>query len=479
MGRFLDAFKPIARFMPEVKPPVRKVGFSEKLFWTGLVLVIYLVMCEVPLYGIPLYGRGVGYDPFFYMRVILAAKRGTLMELGIGPIVTAGLILQLLAGSRIIQVDFSKPADRGLFTSANKFFAIIMTLFEASAYLFGGAYGQIKPEIGFLICLQLLAAGIILILLDEMLQKGWGIGSGISLFIAAGVAQTIWWYSFAPVGPMSDHKYFGALVAFAQGIMQNEYVTKGWWNLIHRPENLPDMLSFIATVAIFLVVMYFEGMRVEIPIAYARFRGFRGKFPVKLLYVSNIPVILASALFADVYFISQICWSKFNPDNKILWFNLLGTFNATSTQPEPIGGLAYYMTPPRSVDAVVKDPVKTIIYISILLIVCVIFSMTWVQVSGLDSKTVAKQLVDSGMQIPGFRRSEKPIQELLNRYIPAVTVLGGLTVGLIAAFGDVLNAFGGGTGILLTAGILFQYYQILVKERITEMYPGISKFLGK
>ncbi|HDM45036.1 MAG TPA: preprotein translocase subunit SecY, partial [Candidatus Bathyarchaeota archaeon] len=53
-------------------------------------------MGEIPLYGI---GRG-GVDPFMYLRVIFASRRGTLLELGIGPIVTAGLILQLLAGAR-------------------------------------------------------------------------------------------------------------------------------------------------------------------------------------------------------------------------------------------------------------------------------------------------------------------------------------------------------------------------------------------
>jgi len=110
---------------------------------------------------------------------------------------------------------------------------------------------------------------------------------------------------------------------------------------------------------------------------------------------------------------------------------------------------------------------------------CIFFSVTWVEVGGMDPKTVAKQLIDSGMQIEGFRRSSLPIQQLLSRYIPTVTVLGGATVGAIAASADFLGAFGSGTGILLTVGILEQYYQILVKERMSEMFPALRGFLGE
>jgi preprotein translocase SecY subunit len=478
MGRFLEIFRPVTRFMPEVTPPERRVGFNEKIAWTILVLILYLVMSEVPLYGIPMYGRGVGYDPLLYMRVILAAKRGTLMELGIGPIVTSGLILQLLAGSGVIDVDLSRTEDRAVFTGINKFFSIVMVIFQALAYLLGGAYGTIKPDIAFLICIQLIAAGVILMLLDELVQKGWGFGSGISLFIVAGVAQQIWWLSFGPVGPMSDKKYFGALIAFSQAIMTREY-EKGWWGVFHRPDNLPDMIGFFSMLVIFFVSVYLQGVRIEIPISFARFRGYRSKYPVQLLYVSNIPVILASALFADIYFIAQILWGRFNRDNSSVWLNILGTFTQFQGLPSPVGGLAYYVTPPRSLELVGTDPVRTVAYVLLLIVSCVVFSVTWLEIGGVDAKTVAGQLISSGVQIPGFRRSEQPIRRILDRYIPAVTVIGGVLIGFLAAFGDMLNSFGTGTGILLTSGIFFQYYQQLVQERVVEMYPAVRSFLGK
>ena len=59
-------------------------------------------------------------DPLYWMRVILASNRGTLMELGISPIITSGMIMQLLAGANLIEVDFSLKEDRALFGGAQK-----------------------------------------------------------------------------------------------------------------------------------------------------------------------------------------------------------------------------------------------------------------------------------------------------------------------------------------------------------------------
>ena len=184
-GRFLSLFKPIARILPEIKTPERRVRFNEKLFWTALALIIYLIMSEIPLYGI-------GKSPLgelAALRIIFASNRGSLMELGIGPIVTAGLILQLLVGSAMIQCNMSNPEDRSLFTSASKVFSILLTGVQAAAYIIGGMYGPGLPgTISIVIFLQLISAGIIVMLLDELVQKGWGFGSGIRLFIMAGGA---------------------------------------------------------------------------------------------------------------------------------------------------------------------------------------------------------------------------------------------------------------------------------------------------
>ena len=480
-GRFLSLFKPISRITPEVSPPQRKVSFNEKIFWTGIALVLYLVMTEVPLYGV---ATQTG-DPFLYLRVIFASHRGSLMELGIGPIVTAGLILQLLAGSGMIQCDMSNPDDRMLFTTASKWFSIILITVQAAAYIIGGVYGTaLDPRASILVFLQLLVAGIVIMLLDEMIQKGWGIGSGISLFILAGVAQSILWESLSVTASLSGGeeslRSFGAIPALIQAFLQGQFTIQ---YLYARPQNLPTMLGFFTTIIVFLIVIYAEGVRVELPISYAGYRGYRSRYPIKLLYVSNLPVIFASALFANIYFISQLVWSNFNSSNSNPWLSLLGTYTTTTstsggTTTTPIGGLVYYVISPRSIPEVLADPLRAAVYTGILIAFSIVFSITWLEVGGLGPSTVAKQLLDSGMQIPGFRRSERPIAQILQRYIPTVAVLGGIIVGLIAGVADFFGVFGSGMGVLLSVGILYQYYQLLVQEQVSETYPALRRFIG-
>jgi preprotein translocase SecY subunit len=469
-GRFLSLFKPIGRVLPEIKKPERKVSFNEKLFWTGLVLVIFLVMTEIPLYGI----AASASDNFSALRVIFASNRGTLMELGIGPIVTAGLILQLLAGSSIIKCDMSDSEDRGLFTTASKVFTVVLTGIQAAAYIISGMYGALPGPTMLVIFLQLIGTGIIVMLMDELVQKGWGLGSGISLFIMAGVAQTVFWDTFSPstglfVGSLSSYLGGGqTFLAWAFGSANGVY---------------PSLLGFFATIGVFLVVIYLNGIRIELPMSYAGYKGFRSKYPIKLLYVSNLPVIFASALFANVYFFSQLLWSTQGrpaPGTNIL-FQIIGDFkfNATSGSVSPVGGLAYLVTAPRNIQNVAADPLRAAAYLGIIVVFCAVFSLIWLEVGGLGPSKVAQQLMDSGMQIPGYRRSGRPIESVLKRYIPVVTVLGGIIVGFVAGFSDFLGAFGSGTGILLSVGIIYQYYELLMRERAAEMFPAFRRILGE
>jgi len=463
-GRFLSLFKPLGRVLPEIKVPERKVGFNEKIFWTAIVLIVYLVMSEISLYGIPASVQ----EQFAPLRVIFASNRGTLMELGIGPIVTAGLILQLLAGSAIIQCDMSKPEDRGLFTVASKFFSILLTGIQASAYIISGMYGALAGPTTIIIFLQLLGAGVIVILLDELVQKGWGLGSGISLFIMAGVAQNILWQTFSP----GTGLFVGSLDLFLRG---GQTLT-AW---IIGAGAYPSLIGFIATIGTFLVIIYLEGVRVELPMTYAGYKGFRSRYPIKLLYVSNLPVIFASALFANVFFFSQLLWSTQGrpaPGQNIL-LDILGQYNQTNNQ--PLGGLAYFVTPPHNVQSVAAEPIRAAVYLAILVSFCAVFSLIWLEVGGLGPSKVAQQLMDSGMQIPGYRRSGRPIESILKRYIPVVTILGGIIVGLVAGLSDFLGVFGSGTGILLAVGIIYQYYELLMRERAAEMFPAFRRILGE
>ena len=369
----------------------------------------------------------------------------------------------------------SNSEDRGLFTSASKVFTVLLTAIQAAAYIISGMYGPNLPGPTIIVIfVQLIATGIIVMLMDELVQKGWGLGSGISLFIMAGVAQSVLWDTFSPttglfVGSLSAYLSHGqTLLTWIFGSANGFY---------------PTLLGFFATIAIFLVVIYLNGIRIELPMSYAGYKGFRSKYPIKLLYVSNLPVIFASALFANVYFFTQLLWStQGHPDpGTNLLFRIVGDFsrNVTTGSVKPVGGLAYLVTAPTNIQQVALDPLRAAAYMGIVVAFCAVFSLIWLEVGGLGPAKVAQQLMDSGMQIPGYRRSGRPIETVLKRYIPVVTVLGGIIVGLVASSADFFGAFGTGTGILLSVGIIYQYYELLMRERAAEMFPAFRRILGE
>jgi preprotein translocase SecY subunit len=468
MSAFREFIRNASSILPEVPKPVKKPSFNEKLIWTGIALAIYLIMAQTPLFGVP---EGL-QDQFAMARVIFASTKGTLMELGIGPIVTAGLIMQLLKGAEFIKVDFKKPEDRAFFTSATKLATLVIALFEASAFALGGVFGPNLPLSTLaIILIQLFSATVIVMLLDELIQKGWGLGSGISLFILAGVAQTIMWDIFSPIMPGGE--YLGiALYAVSTTIAGRPEAA------FFRQGNLPSLFSLILTIIIILIIVYIEGMRVEIPVTSARHRGFAGVYPIKLLYVSNIPVILTSALMANVLFLSQLLWSRYNQLNSNPYLNWLATFNATNPG-QPIGGLLYYITSPGSPQAAFAEPIRSVTYTIFIVTFVVIFGKLWVEIGGLSPKAVAKSLIDAEVQVPGFRRAGLSIEAILSKYIPPITIIGAIIIGLLASVADLLGAFGTGIGILLMIDIIIQYYQILVREHLETVMPRLGAFLGR
>lgn len=213
--RFLDLVRPVVTFLPEVEAPARKQSFNDKLMWTAWTLFIYLICCQIPLYGMV---KQEGADPLYWLRVILASNKGTIMELGMTPIITSGMIMQLLVGAKIIDVNMQSKEDRELFQSSQKLFGLLITFGEALAYLLSGMYGPVG-ELGMvrsvLIIGQLFLAGFMVLMLDELLQKGYGLGSGISLFIATNICETILWKSFSPVTIRTDQgtEFEGAIIA--------------------------------------------------------------------------------------------------------------------------------------------------------------------------------------------------------------------------------------------------------------------------
>ena len=431
---------PILEKIPEVELPIKEITFKEKLKWTGIVLVLYFIMGCIDIYT-----AGAQIPAIFeFWQTITASKMGTLITLGIGPIVTAGIIMQLLVGSGIIQMDLSIPENRALFQGCQKLLSIIMCFVEALLFVGAGAFGALTPMLAFLIVIQIALGSIILIYLDEVVSK-YGIGSGIGLFIAAGVSQTIFVGTFGPEGYL--WKFLNSLI---QGVPNIEYIA-----------------PILGTIIVFLIVVYAESMRVEIPLAHGRIKGAVGKYPIKFVYVSNIPVILAAALLANVQLWGLVLYRMGVP--------ILGHYEGGRA----IDGIAYYLSTPYGLLNVISDPLHAIVYLITMIILSVIFGIFWVETTGLDPKSMAKRIGSLGMAIKGFRKSEKAIEQRLRRYIPPLTVMSSAFVGFLAAVANFTGALGGGTGVLLTVSIVYRMYEQLLREKVSELHPAIAKLLNK
>ncbi len=453
--------------IPEVEKPARSPSLKEKLLWTGIVLLIYFFLTEVPVYGIP---KG-GLDFLAELRVIFAGARGSIVELGIGPVVTAGIVLELLVGSKIIELDFTDPEDRKFFQESQRVAAIFFIVFENAAYVLGGAYGNTLTASQQALAISQLALGsFLLMMLDDLVSK-WGIGSGISLFILAGVAQRVLWGTLSPVIEKNSGRYVGVIPAL---------ITEGA-NAIYRP-NLPDLLGLIATIVVFLAVVWSYEVKINVPIVHSMMGGQRTKYPIRLLYVSNVPIIFTAALLGDISIISKVIWARFgsNPEGWMKY--VVEFFGKYEMSPSgfliPTSGLAYYLQTPNGPTVLLIDPVRALVYTVIFVLASVAFAKIWVMTAGMDPKSVAEQLVKQGIVVPGRRSIPKVVGKTIERYIEAVTYLGGFAVGILAVLANFTGALGTGSGILLAVTIVASFYEAIARERALEMYPRLKRFFG-
>jgi len=468
-------FKPLIALVPEVIPPgSRMLTYSERLMWTTITLLIYLVCCQIPLYGIRVSDH---HDPLHWLRTMIASNRGTLMELGITPIVTSGLMLQLLSGTRTIVIDASDREQRMLFQGVQKLLGLVITLIYAVGYVMSGMYGDVS-NLGtgnsIIIILQLFIAGVLVLLLDEMLTKGYGMGSGISLFIATNICEQVIWRSFSPTtynmgkGP----EFEGAIIATLHLLITRGDKIQALREAFYR-QNLPNLTNLLATVVVFVVVIYFQGFRVELPLKSTKARGQSGKkFPIKLFYTSNIPVILQTALVSNLYTMSQLLSRRY-PGNLLV--RLFGDWRPNAKgQYIPTGGLAYYVSPPRTLVEIITDPIHSAIYVIFILGCCAVFSRVWIDISGSSPNDVARTLKEQNFVIKNY--SSDAVLKVLNRYIPVAAAFGGMCIGLLSIFAEFLGALGSGTGILLAVSIISNYYEMYARQQRMEsgLFQGMD-----
>ncbi|MBM4247923.1 MAG: preprotein translocase subunit SecY [Euryarchaeota archaeon] len=515
----LYKLKPILDRLPAVKKPEIHVRFGTKMWWTFGLLVIYFILTNVMIYGLD---QQKAVDVFAGFRAIMAGASGSLMHLGIGPIVTGSIIMQLFTGAKIIGLDLTKKEDKAIYQGTQKLLVIIMIFVESVPQTYGllvpsvsfdAQLNNLSPGNGenlarFAIVMQLFVGSYLVFLMDEVVSK-WGIGSGVSLFIAAGVAESIFIGSvnWAPVSdslPMSlTNPPSGTIpkTIYLATTMSSSDLTRGGYEIIFI-QNPNPMIAFIGTIFIFLIVAYAESSSIELPLAHGKVRGARGRYPIRLIYASNIPVILMAALLANINMFALLFWQHPTlSQTPILGHNpYIGAYTDPLNPTVPTMGGAYYtyqiaglsewllpLMNPVQYSAYMRGHshfqvfIHLIVYLAMMIGGSILFAKFWIDTTNMGPEAVAKQIERSGMQIPGFRRDPRVLKRVLERYIPMVTVLSGAMVGALAAFADMIGTVGNasGTGVLLMTGIIIRMYEQIGKEKAMEMHPMLRQFFGK
>ncbi len=447
----------LSSWIPDIRQPTQKrLPFKEKLKWTIIILVLFFILGMVPL---------IGLDPerifqFEQLELLLGASMGSIISLGIGPMVTASIVLQLLNGSGILKFDLTSHEGKKAFQSLQKVMIIGFIVFEAFIYVFMGALPPLQALQGtatyaslqIFLVIQLIVGGLVIMFMDQIIQK-WGIGSGISLFIAAGVSKEIIVRAISWLHPEGNPEAFiGAIPELFRSLS------------IGEPQGaMLAIAGIVATLIVFGIVVYVQSMRVEIPLSFGRVRGHGVRWPLKFLYTSNIPVILIAALLANVQIWAQLFTGS--PNSAIgNWVNPTPLVQTIIHQGGFNIGLLPYL--------------QTIVYMLFMMGGAVLFSYFWVQTAGLDARSQAKQIMASGLQVPGFRKDIRVLERLLNRYIMPLTIMGGLAVGALAGLADISGALSRGTGILLAVMIVYQMYEQVMKDHMYEMNPAMKKFVA-
>ncbi len=452
------AFADILHNLPEVRAPTeKKLSFNVKLKWTLIILSAFFVLANIPLYGL----ASAALSRFEYLAILLGTDFGSIISLGIGPIVLASIILQLLVGAQILNINTKTPEGKKYFQAMQKLLTLVFILFEAMVYVLMKGL-QAVAGFEWLVIIQLCLGGLIIVFMDDVVQK-WGFGSGISLFIAAGIGWRLVAQLFQFINPQGALEAQGKILVMITSIISGD--TKGF---------SLALFAVLITAVLFLLVVWAQSLKVEIPLSFDRVRGYGVRWPLQFFYVGVLPVILVSALSANFQLLGSLL------QNSLGHATFLGGFSNGT----PVSGVAFWIHSTPLLQEIITGSfrwiyaLQAVFHILFYVVFSILFAFFWMKTSGTDAASQARNIMNSGLSIPGFRKDERVLESILNRYIVPLTIMGGAAIGLLASLADLLGALVGGTAILLAVMILYQLYQNIAQQHAVDMNPALRGMFG-
>jgi preprotein translocase subunit SecY len=408
----------------------------KKILAVAFLLVVFRLFAAIPIPGIdPVRLKEFLSSSQLFGFLNIFAGGGfsnlSIMMLGLGPYITATIIMQLLTiiSPRLKSYYYEEGAEgRAKFNRASRYLTVPLAALQAYGFLNLLISQRVLAQLSFLEVLAnvvvITAGSVFLMWLGELISE-YKIGNGISLIIFAGIVSHI------------PQVIASAIASYT-------------------PEVISTYLAFVvlAVVVIAGVVFVNEGER-KIPISYAKqvrgmklYGGVSSYLPLKVNQAGVIPIIFAISILLFPQFIAQI--------------------TAVFSQPLSI-----------KLNEIVNSFFNNIFIYSLLYFVLVVLFTYFYTAVTFDPKEIAKNLQRSGAFIPGTRPGQSTA-EVIAKVVYRTTFFGALFLGVIAILPNITHILTGvqiltigGTALLIVVAVALEVMKQIESQLTVREYEGI------
>ncbi|CCH60069.1 hypothetical protein TBLA_0C02600 [Henningerozyma blattae CBS 6284] len=452
--RLIDLAKPLQSILPEIELPYENIPFDDKLIYTFVSALVY-ILCQFPLASISKEHIDVK-DPIFFLRNVFASETKTLMEFGLFPLISSSLILQLMAGLRLIDINFKIKSDRQLFQTLTKFLAIVQYIILANIFIFAGYYGSnLSPGQILNLNIQLIGSGIFTTLLCEIVDKGYGFVSGIMTINTVVIATTLVSDALAfnqiAISDSDDTitEAQGAIINLIQSLRASHRTLMGNIVSVFSRDYLPNLSSVLLCILVGVAVAYLHNIRIELPIRSTRARGMNNMYPVRLLNIGCLSILFSYVILFFIHIIAFVfiqLIAKNDPSHIIC--KIIGHYEVVNNYLYVPTFPLSLLTPPRSIQSMIfKQPLTIIVFPLFLATTGVWFASKWQAISGSSAKDIANDFKEQGITLTG--RREQNIAKELEKTIPTASTTGAAVLALTTAVGEFLGLKGQAAGMVV------------------------------
>lgn len=411
---------------------------------------------QFPLGGIKANEQLAIADPFSWLRPVTGSEKGTLLEFGLLPVLTSGFIWQFISGLKLLNVNFNLKTDRQQFQTIQKVTSVFLSVVYAVALLFTDYFQQsVDKELSFAakvtILFQLVTANLIVTLIVEMLDKGYGFSSGVLTLVAVSAASNFAYNTIGIQTFVSTRGYesVGSVINFVRNI-RSKSLGDAILSSFTR-SNLSNLSQLYIAIASVIAVLYFNNYRVELPIKNAKVRSMASVYPIKLFYSGAMPVLFTYTVLYNLNIFAFAFYKAFGSQFEL--FKFIASYQvdieAKSVLYSLNGGLLYFISPSNISSApVLFKLVRPFTFALFIVVTSIIFARVWTEISGSSAKDVAKSFKEQDILLMGHR--DVAVAKELNKIIPTAATTGALILGAIVAAGEFLGSYGTSAAALVS-----------------------------